>query len=604
MPSSCTRSVATLLAFTIAIIARPAAQQESRLSAPPTFRGDINFVRVDAIVTDSDDRPVTDLKEADFEVREDGKTQKIEQFKFVRIERTTDKDPKPIRDRHDEEVEAASDDVRLFAIYLGPSIKQREAERARESLIAFVRTQLYPTDMVAIVEQQTLGAISFTRDREELVSRLRLPQPAILENSASRSGAVDRSPVSGRPIRGTRALEELAMRLATLRDARKSIIYVGDSIGSPGGDLTLDFYELITTLNRTNTAVYVIDTGGLTPTSNFRRTINMRALAEQTGGLAIVNTNNFGANLVTVAQDATQYYLLGYTSSAPNDGKFHPIDVRVRRRGVNVRSRSGYLGFTPDAKASPFPRPPEIPSPVKRALAAIGRSVNNVHHVETWVGTSSADGGRSRVTFVWDVSSAAGSSVTQARHVSIVAVDSANITIFSSPEPDTSLPLETGVTKGVSFFSAPGQLRLSVTVLGGDGTVLDSETKTVEVPDFTVPQKSLGVPRVFRARSARDVRLISSDPAVMPVATRMFSRTDRLLIRVDRLEPNRQMKAALLNKLGQVMMELAVTPAEIEAADQIDLRLNSFPPGEYLVEISATQNGTDTKALVPFRVRG
>jgi hypothetical protein len=40
--------------------------------APPTFRNGINFVRVDATITDKKGQPVTDLKQADFEVTEDG----------------------------------------------------------------------------------------------------------------------------------------------------------------------------------------------------------------------------------------------------------------------------------------------------------------------------------------------------------------------------------------------------------------------------------------------------------------------------------------------------------------------------------------------------
>jgi hypothetical protein len=46
--------------------------QDPRPRETPTFRGAINAVRVDVIVTDGDDRPVMDLTEADFELYEDG----------------------------------------------------------------------------------------------------------------------------------------------------------------------------------------------------------------------------------------------------------------------------------------------------------------------------------------------------------------------------------------------------------------------------------------------------------------------------------------------------------------------------------------------------
>jgi hypothetical protein len=111
-------SIPLLLALGAGTAVLAAGQREQRQPAPPTFRGDINFVRVDVIVTDDHEQPVTDLRETDFEVLEDGKVQIVEQFKVIRIARRPDETPRPIRNRGDEELEAARDDVRLFAIYL------------------------------------------------------------------------------------------------------------------------------------------------------------------------------------------------------------------------------------------------------------------------------------------------------------------------------------------------------------------------------------------------------------------------------------------------------------------------------------------------------
>jgi hypothetical protein len=56
-----------------------------------TFRSGINFVTVDAYVSDSKGQPITDLKQSDFEIIEDNKPQKIEQFRFIKV----DGNPKP-----------------------------------------------------------------------------------------------------------------------------------------------------------------------------------------------------------------------------------------------------------------------------------------------------------------------------------------------------------------------------------------------------------------------------------------------------------------------------------------------------------------------------
>jgi len=53
---------------------------------PPVFRTGINFVRVDVIISDKAGNPIADLSQADFDVTEDGKPQKIETFKLVKLD--------------------------------------------------------------------------------------------------------------------------------------------------------------------------------------------------------------------------------------------------------------------------------------------------------------------------------------------------------------------------------------------------------------------------------------------------------------------------------------------------------------------------------------
>ena len=85
------------------------------------FRGGIDFVRVDVIVSDKKAQPVTNLTETDFEVLEDGKPVKIEQFRLIKVDgnaKPGGPPPKQIRNRNDEELEAARDDVRIFVFFM------------------------------------------------------------------------------------------------------------------------------------------------------------------------------------------------------------------------------------------------------------------------------------------------------------------------------------------------------------------------------------------------------------------------------------------------------------------------------------------------------
>ena len=135
------------------------------------------------------------------------------------------------------------------------------------------------------------------------------------------------------------------------------------------------FRDLLDAANRANASFYPIDPRGLavfdTPLMRLdvpgppppvvppsidqamlRGRINsLQTLAEATDGLAIVNSNNLAAGLKRVVDDLSSYYLIGYYSSGKLDGKFHPISVRVKRPGVRVRARRGYLAATPATAA-------------------------------------------------------------------------------------------------------------------------------------------------------------------------------------------------------------------------------------------------------------
>ena len=100
------------------------------------------------------------------------------------------------------------------------------------------------------------------------------------------------------------------------------------------------------------------------------------------------------------------------------------------------------------------------------------------------------------------------------------------------------------------------------------------------------------------------MRTVTSDAASAPSAVRTFSRTERLLIRFDLYgsPENREVAtAALLNRGGQKMAGLPVTPAPLGGTHQIELALGSVPAGDYLIEIALPAAGTP-RQLVAIRV--
>ena len=80
----------------------------------------------------------------------------------------------------------------------------------------------------------------------------------------------------------------------------------------------------------------------------------LRELAEQTGGIASVNTNNVTPAFDRITDANSRYYVLGYyPPNHPRDGRFHKIEVRVKRPGLRVEARRGYAaprGRTPEER--------------------------------------------------------------------------------------------------------------------------------------------------------------------------------------------------------------------------------------------------------------
>ena len=88
-------------------------------------------------------------------------------------------------------------------------------------------------------------------------------------------------------------------------------------------------------------------TGGAFNPGAFARQDALRGLAEDTDGLAIVNTKDIEENLKHMMTSTSDYYLLSYTpANTTIDGKFRRISVKVKRPNTHVRARPGYVATT------------------------------------------------------------------------------------------------------------------------------------------------------------------------------------------------------------------------------------------------------------------
>ena len=218
----------------------PADAQNPADPPQPTFRTGINFVRVDAIVTDKQGRPVADLNPEDFEVFEDGERQTVETFKLIRVDGNPppgEGAPREINSTFAEESEARRDDVRLFVIFFDDYHVRLGASLAvKDDLVRFVETQVGPLDMVAMMYPlDPLRAVSFTRNKKAVIQQILswqgrkyqyIPPRNMFEeqyaNYPTEIVEKIRNQVSLSALRG------LMTRLGGMREGRKTVIVVSE----------------------------------------------------------------------------------------------------------------------------------------------------------------------------------------------------------------------------------------------------------------------------------------------------------------------------------------------------------------------------------------
>ncbi|HEX9187682.1 MAG TPA: VWA domain-containing protein, partial [Vicinamibacteria bacterium] len=170
----------------------------------------------------------------------------------------------------------------------------------------------------------------------------------------------------------TLGLLERAMLALVPVPGRKSAILVSEGFIR---DPTLpEFKRVVEASRRANVALHFVDARGLTgmplaTTAEFGPPLlpddlsamsldapleseGSESLAAETGGFTIKNTNDLAEGVKRIARESESYYMLGYRPLAsPADGRFHEIDVKVRRGGVRVRARRGYYALARSAAA-------------------------------------------------------------------------------------------------------------------------------------------------------------------------------------------------------------------------------------------------------------
>jgi len=576
----------------------------------PIFRAGTDLVRVDVTVTQRGDEAVSDLTMEDFEISEDDVPQTVETLKFIRVDgtRTSNLDePLEIRSKEHALLEASREDVRLFAIFLDDYHISKRPEITlplREALTKFIN-QLGPNDLVALMEPlTTLYDLKYTRSKSDLLARIRNFEGRYGETFPVKS-VIEEAQLSQRnwmELRGgvtLSALKALATQMGGLRDGRKSILFFSQGPGVRPGSLNDELMrEIDEAASRGNVTIHVIDPRPLGSVGFGGDTV-LRRLAADTGGRAIVNTNDPMQQLAGVMADASAYYLVGYAPTRrANDGKFHEIKVKVKRRGVRVTARRGYWAasekeMTAAAEAAATP----VNVGLTTALSSLSDSVNT-RAVSIWTGFAKADAKNTRVMFAWEMNQPA--PPEKPARLEIQPVDETG----KETMPAQVIGGAPGELPLMARFDFPGgRQRLRFTSLTASGDVIDRWVQNQVVPDFSKQSLVLSTPKVLRARNMIEFRAIESNPTASPTASTRLAVTDRVLIDVEYQSVGQtpQIKVDLLNAKGDLLQKLA-TPPPADGRLRMLLPVASLAQSTYVLRIEATAGDETAQQWMAFRV--
>ena len=685
----------------------PPAQTEP---PPPTFRVEVNYVEVDAVVTDAQGNPVTDLTANDFEVREDGRPQTITAFSTINI--PIERAERPLFANAPIESDVRSNTTaegRIYMIVLDDlHTTFTTTPRVRNALHRFIDEDFGTNDLAAVVFTSGMQeGTEFTNSRRlllaavdrfsgrnlrpealEIAEALGNRPPAEFRSTAGGSGAVNPSNLSGipgDPLEAERAynarttltqIRKLAEFMEGIRGRRKTLLLISEGINydifdvfanTNAGLITDMARDAAAAATRANVSIFAIDPRGLAvfdeliqvagsvpgdiSPSEFNLATrlqdslrisqqSLQVLANETGGFAFVNRNDIASAFDRVVRENSAYYVLGYNpSNDRRDGRFRKLEVRVKRPGLQVRARRGYVaprGRAPQptavvatdggrlgpaasaALSSPIPTgsiplklfaaPFKGTAPNASVALALEMGVNDFKFAER--NNTFSD----RIEVVFTAVDTKGTIRPGDRHV---------LSLDLRPET-LAVTRERGLRVVSEILLPPGryQLRAAAAEEGAGGTA--SVLYDLEVPDFYAQGLSMSGLALSSALASAGPTVKPKDPLATglmgpPAALREFDRRDTIAIFAEFYENLKNAPAHMIDVASTIRDETGRTVFEHrEERSSTDLQgaaggygygiqipLRDIAPGTYLLRVagrSRAENGQTVAREVLIRV--
>jgi VWFA-related protein len=582
------------------------------------FRSTAHHVTIDVVVTDDRDRPVTDLIKDDFEVHGNGTRQTITEFTFVSVplaNRVVDVDAAPMPPSDIGSNASSLWSSRAFVILVDDS-----------SLSAVLFCDECPDVMVALKQALTrfLQSLS-SNDQVAIVwqSRSDLSQdftndiPRLIASVNSRKAAMGLTPIGPAWRPRVESLKFAVAALAGSRYARRAIFFVGaracDPVPRPSKHDTEDVEcrDLYERARNANVPIYALDPRVNPPAGDS----TLAELAINTGGRHFMRQSDPLSAVDQIVTENGSFYTLGfYPEPLVSDGKYHALDVRMKRPGLRVRSRNRYLADT----AAP---PPSTPN--RDMTKALGSGLDDpglpvrafvAPLVPALRGTT-----RTLVTLelTYPVPERSKAALKDELRIGILALTpdarvkasfQRSITLTGTWKPTAHGTFV--INETIDLPAEPLAVRVGVTsrALGRTGTT----HLGVAVPDYRKTDLQLSPLVIGPPRQPLDAAVgldgLRGLVPFQPTTARAFVDTDRL--RVFALAYWRSPTTTLVAEIqldGQAPLRHTIPARRVitgrrEAALDIFVPLNGLAPGSHTLTMTVTTGKDKAQRAIPFEV--
>ena len=646
-----------------------AAAQQTGQNAPSgstqtlTFSTGTQLVVEAVAVTDKKGSPVEGLTAKDFIVTENGVPQSIRIFDYQKLPNAPI--TAPIQRSEPEHIhiydklgrtqiapERAGNtrykNHRLLALYFDmTAMPPADQLRSLAAAQKFIRTQMSPADLIAVLRYSGASVDvlqDFTDDRDRLLSIIQtmiVGEGQGLDESTQDSSTPDVGAAFGQDDsefnifntdRQLSALQTAAKMLGQLSE-KKSLVYFASGLRLNGLNNQAQLHATVNSAIRAGLSFWAIDARGLVAeaplgdatraspgnvgmysgaaalatTANFQQSQDtLYALATDTGGKALLDTNDLEKGIVQAAESVSSYYVIGYYTSNPaRDGKFRRIKISLNSEvAASLDYRQGYFAdkefnkFTSADKERQLEDALMLPDPVTELTIAMEIDYFQLNTAEYFVpmvvkipGRELAlakRGGAERtlIDFIGEIKDDFGTTITNVRDkVNIKLSDATAMELAKRP-----IEYDTG------FTLLPGKYTIKFLARDDETGRIGTYQAAFVVPNLNKEEKRLPISSVVLSSQRVDLKdalynavknkdrqeaanpLVQNGQKLIPSVTRVFSKSREMQVYLQAYEPGvsspRPLVAFVSLYRGQIK---AFETQPIEVADGFNNRAKTMP---------------------------